>query len=249
MQSFEPGERVRRILGFGGVEVGYIRPFRPCNHDDGQAQCPRGMQFRFRGGAPRVFRDDHLDAVFGEQLLVVNLRERPARGDDFCTARQGFGRRGIDAADEVFVPRCGGEGGEVLAADGQQDTARGVAQSGGGLGHVSDLLPVVALLGLPGRAFDEQQRDLRGTPGGGGVGAHLHGEGVGGDDQRLDALLFDIADEARHPAETAAAPGDVWQARRGGNAGQREHRAETRISRKQPSQSGGFAGAAQDEDF
>ncbi len=249
MQSFEPRERARRIPGFYGVEAGDIRPFRPCNHDDRQTQRPRGVQFRFSGGTARIFRNDHLDAMFGKQLLVLDLRERPARGDDFCARRQGFGWRSIDAADEVIVPWRGGEGGEVFSADCQQDTARAVAQSGGGLGHAGHLAPVVALFGLPGGALDKKQRDLRGTSGGGGIGAHLHGEGVGGDNQRLDVLLFDIAGEARDPAETAAAPGNVRQARRSGNAGQREHRTETRIARQQPGQSGGFAGAAQDEDF
>ena len=79
--------------------------------------------------------------------------------------------------------RGGAEGGDLLAADGEEDAARGRAEGGGGLGHVGDAGPAVAGRGLPGRAFEDDERDAGGGGGAGGVGGDGAGEGVGGVDQ------------------------------------------------------------------
>ena len=90
---------------------------------------------------------------------------------------------------------------------------------------------------------------MRLARGGDGVLAHLHGEGVGRDDECLDGVVRKVAREPGNAAETAAAPGDFWQTRREGAACERQSGIEARILRQQRGKRGGFAGAAQDEDF
>lgn len=249
MQGLQPGERALRIFGSCRVEPGDVRPGWPRDHDDRQAERPGGEQFGDCGRAAGIFGDDDFDTVFGEHLLVRSFCERATRRDDVRARRQSFGRRRIHAADGVIVPSCGGERGEVLAADGQQHPARGFAQCGGGIGHVEHLHPVIASFGLPGWPLDHQDGDVRCPRGGNGIGTHLHGEGMGGDDERLDAVVQQVTRDPGNAAKTAAAPGDFRQARCGSAAGKREGGAEIRVAHQQRRECEGFSGAAQDEEF
>lgn len=249
MKGFEPMQCAGGIGCCAGVQAGYIRPGRAGGHDDGDAEHPRREQFGLRGCAAGVFGYDDFDAFVGQHLTVRNLREGAARGDDFGARGQGFGRGGVDAADDVVMPGDGGEGGEVFAADGQENPAWRAAQSGGGMGHVRYFGPAVAFRCLPGGAFDQQEGGFCLADGDDGVLTHPRGEGVRGDDERLYIVFKQVSGKARDAAEAAAAPWDIRQTRCGGAARQRERGGEARVVRQEIGQGGGFAGAAEDEDF
>lgn len=247
--GLQPGERARRIFGGCRVEPGDVRPGWPCDHDDGQLERPGGEQFGACGLAAGIFGDDDFNTVLDEHLPVSSFCERATRRDDVRARWQSVGRRGIHAADGVIVPSGGYERGEVFAADGQQHPALGSAQCGGGLGHAGHWHPMIAGFSLPGRSLDHQDGDLRCPRGGGGIGAHLHREGMGGDDERLDAVSQQVVREPGNAAKAATAPGDFRQARGGCPAGKREGGAEIGVARQQCRECGGFSGTAQNEEF
>ncbi len=83
----------------------------------------------------------------------------------------------------------GGEGGEFLLADGEQDAAGRSAERCGGGWHVGHRAPAVAGLRLPGRADDREGGGAGVLRGLGGVAGDLRGEGVGGVDQRVDCVV------------------------------------------------------------
>ena len=250
MQDVQPAERAGGVFRSACIEPGDIRPRRAGDHEDGQGEFSRGQQFGFRGAAAGVFGDDPFDAFLEEHFFVGALRERAARGDDFCAGRQGFGRWGVDAADDVVVPRGGNEGGEVLAADGEQHAAQGgAAQSGGGLHHVRHLGPAITLLGPPGRALDHQQRDFCAPGCRDGVVADLRGERMRRQDQRLEGMVRDILREAGNATEAADAAREWRQNRRGCASGERQHRTEPDVVSQKTGEGGGFRGAAEDQKF
>ena len=139
-EVIEAGEEVvdgRRRRRVGGA----------VDEDDRQPEGAGGGELGVGGGAAAVLGDEDLDGVVAEESLFVGLGEGAAGGED-GGAGEGVRVRGLDAAQEVAVLRGGAEGGDLLAADGEEDALRGRAEGAGGGGHVGDAGPAVAGLGL-----------------------------------------------------------------------------------------------------
>ena len=195
---------------------------------------------------PGVLADQLLDAVPAQQRQLVGQREW-AGGGDQRRARQRGRRRRVDAAYSIFVPRPGGERGELLLADRQQHPARRGAQRDGGRLEAVALGPEIAGLLLPARAPDDDQGDA-GNHGDGlaGVARHGGGEGVRRVDQDRGPAGAQVGGEPGGGAEAARPHRDRLGQRMAGDPGEAQHGRNAASERA--GQRRGLAGAAEDED-
>lgn len=113
-----------------------VGPRRAVEHDHGQAEAAGGGELAVGGVAAAVLRHEELDAPGLEERGFLGLAERPAGEEGFGLGRQLVGRDRLDAADEVAVLRGGAEGGDLLAADGEEDAARLGPEGGDGGGEI-----------------------------------------------------------------------------------------------------------------
>lgn len=235
----------------GGGDRGYGRDrrgWRAGDHDDRQSEVARGGEFGCGGGGAGVFGDQDVDAVSVQQSAFTGLVERATGGDDGGIWRAKFGRRGVDAADQVVVRWGGAERGEFLLADGEEDPAGRGADGGGGCCRGGNQGPAIGFGGVPGGAVDADEWDGRGGGGLGGVGGDLGGEGVGGVDHGIDRVVAEPGGEAGCAAEAADAVGDGGQDRGNGAAGERKDRGVVLIGFEGAGEGRGFAGAAEDQE-
>lgn len=229
-----------------------LRAGRAVDEDDGEAERARRGDLAVGGAAAAVLRDDDLDAAGSEERPLVGLREGAAGEEGLRARGQVGGRHGLDAADEVGVLRGGAERRDLLPADGEKDARRRGGREGGGRGgHVGDAGPAVAGDRLPRRALEDDERETGPGGGAGGVRRDPPGEGMGGVDERGDAVGAEPAGEPVGAAEAADAHGDPGgrQLRRPGAAGERERDADPRAGGEAGRERAGLPGAAEDEDM
>ena len=185
---------------------------------------------------------------WAQQARLVFRHEGAARGDRRRPGWQVFGRRRVDATDQVEM-RGLPERRQILAADGEEHAPRLGAQRirrGIDVGHAR---PTVARRLLPGRTQHRETGDSGGGSGGNGIGGNRGGEGVGGVQDRIDPVRAEITGEPVRAAE-AADPG-LQRRRRGGprHPGERQGSIETIVAGDRPGQGAGLAGSAEQKDF
>lgn len=180
---------------------------RAVDQDHRKGKVAGGGQLGFGPGAPGVLGDDDVDAVVLQQRKVAFGGEGAARDDGMGVGQgQRFGRR-VDKAQKVVVLRGLGEKAKVLATDGEEDPARGLAKGGNRGFKVGDVGPVVLRSGGPRRAFKGDQGRVGFGAGGDGIRAHLRGERVGRVDHMGDGFGLDVGLEAFGAAKAADADG------------------------------------------
>ena len=110
-------------------------------------------------------------------------------------------------------------------------------------------LPVVMIdrHRLPGRPFEDDQRDAGGVRGAQGVGGDDAGEGMRGVDQRGDPLRPAPVGEALRAAEAADAHRAGGQCRHPGASGEGEGDADARAAGERGGERPGLAGSAENE--
>ena len=191
----------QHLLGAFGA-----RPFRKSgagNHDHGKPKLARRVDLGARAGAAGIARDQELDATRVHQLAVALKRERPSRDDDFGI---GQGQRAIGCIDEaqgIGVLRPGGEGRNMLAADGEEYARAWFGQSSNGGIDVGNLDPVVAVGATPWRALQREQRRACRGAGLDGMPAHLDSERVRRIGHMRDALSLDEVRQSLNVAKAA----------------------------------------------
>ena len=196
----QPGHDLGGAAGDGARGDG-----RAVDQDDRQGKISGGGQLGFGPGATGVLGDDDVDAVVGQQRTVAFGGEGAPRDHGMGIGQgQGFGRW-VDKAEKVVVLRGLGEGRKVLATDGEEDAARGLAQCGNGGFKVGDVGPVVAFTRQPGRAFEGDQGRSGFRASSDGVRAHLRGEGVGRVDDMSDGFGPEVGLQAFDAAKAADA--------------------------------------------
>ncbi len=176
---------------------------RTVNQDDRNPQAPCRPKFRLGSATTGVLGHDQADAVIAHQRRVARFGERTT-GDD----RMGVGYRQrtlgrINQSQQVMVLGFGGEFGQVLLADRQENAGGRVRQGGDGTGDIGNALPGVPRPRHPGRAFQRGERHARLSAGGQGVPAHLRGEGMGRVDDMRDAFGPQVIAKAPDSAEAA----------------------------------------------
>ena len=189
-----------------------------------------------------------VDAMALEQRAILFLAERPARGDVDCM-RHGERRvDGIDAPHEIDMLRRRFEGAELLPPEGEENTARRLAERFGRIFHRVDLGPDVAGRFSPWRPAEREQGDRRGPRRLCGIGGDGGGIRMGGIDQHIDLLGAEIGCEPFGAAETAAPHRNRLLQRLRGAACERQSHGEILALGERASQFAGARRAAKDED-
>ena len=184
-----------------------------------------------------------------QKALLVRQRERTARRDDRRVRRQEIGRRRIDAADDIAVPRPVAERGEVLAADGEEHAPRLLSQRIRRGPDVRHMDPAVARNLLPGRALHRETGNSRGGGGRDGVGGDRRRKGMGRIHQHVDPVSPEIV---REPARAAEPAGPGLQRRGRGrprHAGERQGPLEPVVPGGQTGQLAGLGRPAEQEEL
>ncbi len=175
----------------------------PVDQDHRQAKRARRIELGPRSRAPGVFGHDELDAMGRKKRCVPGLGERAAGDDDFGV-RQGQNTLGrIDEAKQIAVLRPGGEGLQVLSADGKENPCRRVGQRGDRRRDIGHGTPVVAAAGLPRRTLEAAERHARRVASLDCIPAHPGGKGMGRIDHVSDAFVPQVAHKPRDAAEAA----------------------------------------------
>ncbi len=219
---------------------------RARDHDHGKAQRPRGLDFRNGGIAAGIFGEYDFDAVFAKQPHVILGGERASGLDELKVRQSDWRGRPVDEAYDVAVLRRGAQFAERKAAGGAEHGARHLSQGLNGGRHVLHFDPMIALVFFPGMPVDCQKRNACRRGRFDGVPAHLACKGMRGIDEKIYALLTQIADKALYAAKAAAAYRDRQGAGSSGSAGKRKHRLKATVARQPFSEQAGFGGAAQE---
>src|SRR4029077_21236267 len=97
---------------------------RTAQDDDVDAERARRGDLAVGRGTAAVLGDHHIDAMFGQQRMVVAFAERTAAGDiaDMRQRQRRIDR--INAADQIKVLRHFAERRELVAAERDKDAAR-----------------------------------------------------------------------------------------------------------------------------
>lgn len=189
------------------------------NHDHGQVQAAGGLQLCQSAAAARVFGDDMGDGVGAHQVDVGFNGKRAAIKDDFGI-RQGqriVGR--IDKTQQVEMLRLGRKEGKCLLADGEENAGGFRGQGGDGGFSIGDMVPVIALLRRPFRAFVGDQRGVGHPARLNRVAADLGGKWVCGIDDMGDFGVEYVVGETLHTAVAAQSGGQGLPDRVGGASG------------------------------
>ena len=173
------------------------------DHDDRQAEHPRGIQFGPRAAAAGVLGDNQLDATGFQQFQIIGLGKGAAR-DDMLGPRQGHrADRRIDKPQQILMPGLGGEGRQILPSNCQKDAGRLLGKRRNGGGYVGDMGPGIGLVWRPGRAFKGAKRNVGQLGGGDGITAHSRGKGMGCVDQMRDVFEAKIIGKPGNAAKAA----------------------------------------------
>lgn len=180
------------------------------------------------GIATGILAHHDVDALVGEQLLFVGFGEWAACQD---VAAIWHGERRIDridAPDEIAVLRRRAEAAGFLAADGEENATRGLAQRGHRSLDILDPDPAISVDRLPGRTPEREQRDAGHFRRRNRIGRYPAGEGMGRVDEQVDIFLSQVSNQAIDTAE-AADPGRQGQGfRLAGPTRQRDRRVDIR---------------------
>jgi len=217
----------------------------PVDHYDGYPQSAGGQYFGLCPTAACVFGDDMGDVMIAQEARVTVHIKRAARDDD-AGLRQGQCGRRINKAQQVMVLGFGGEGAEVLLANGEEHVCCGIRQGSYGRGDIGNVGPIITLLGVPRRAFKGQELHATRKAGINGIPAHPGCKGVGGIDDMGDAVGLHIVTQARHTAEAADARGQRLRHGVGGAPCIGKHRVHA-LRREGCGKTGCFGGSPQQE--
>lgn len=220
---------------------------RPVDHHNSQTERTRSVQFGPCASATGILRHDEVNPVFAHQRLVF-IRLKWPTGDhdiDIFKGQRSFG--GINEADQVMMVRLRGKIRQVLLANRQKNALRVTRQGRDGTGDIRDMLPLVALPGLPRRALERRQWNAAPRAGLHGIGAHLRGKGMRGVDDCRNVFAAQIGHKTIHTAKATDTCGQRLCDGRQGAPGIGEHRVVAAVGQG-PRQARGFACAAQNKD-
>ena len=226
---------------------GNVRPLRPLQHHDAQAELARRDELRFGRGAAAVLADDRVDAVPAQQRQLVLEPKRPARQHDLGCG-EGVRRIGrLDRADQEPQAVEAGECRQLLPADGEEHASGRTAQRRDGLVPVRDRFPAVARDRLPCGARQPEQPRAHARAGFRRVPAHAHGKRMGRIDDRADVVVPQECGKAVDAAEPADPQLAGHRPRSRHAAGQRADDAQAGKADRGVCDGKSFARAAEDQ--
>lgn len=192
--------RQHLLDAFDTCPLGQGRAF---DHDDAKAKFARGVDLGTGAGPAGIARHQKFDAARTHQFMVASKRERAAGDDDFGIGQRQRAIGRIDQPQRVGMLRLGGEGREMLSADGEEDARALFGQRRNRGVDIADLDPMVTGCTNPWRALQRQQRYVGCGAGLDRMPAHLGSEGMRRVDDMRDALLADVIRKSRHAAKAA----------------------------------------------
>ena len=139
------------------------------------------------------------------------------------------------------------EDADLLAAEGEEDPSRGLAERVDRLVHIGDDRPAVAGDLGPGRPPQGEQRDPGGPRGEDRIRRDGHGIGVRRIDEASDPLRLKIGGKSRRAAEAADTDRNPVLDHVQGAAAERDGRRDIRPSGEAVRQEPRLSGAAEDE--
>ena len=173
------------------------------NHDHRHAKLARSVDLGAGATAPGIARHQEFNGARAHQLAVALKRERPARDDDFGIGQRQRTVGRVNKSQDIGVLRLGGEGREMLPADGEKDACAFFRQCRNRGVDIDDLDPMVARYANPRRALQRQEREVRRGAGLDCMPAHLGRERMRRVDYVRDAFLADEVRKSRHAAKAA----------------------------------------------
>jgi hypothetical protein len=206
---------------------------RPSNHDYRQPQMAGRADFGERRLAAAVLANDHVNRFLAQKLVLRFNREGAASKDDAMARQVWRKRERLNRANKIEMLGRRREGPDLQATDRQKNALRFTPERSGGGGHVGGINPMIARLRNPRRARQNNKRDIRPRGRDHRMARHLFGERMGGIDEHIGSLSFEIGLEAVHAAKTADPIGDLWRAERLGAARERQRGRNAALSRKE----------------
>lgn len=180
-----------------------LRQCRPRDHDHGKLELARGVDLGASAPTTGISRNQPLNAAREHQLAIAFKREWSARDDDLGLGQRERALRRIDEAQRVDVLRLRHEGREMLASDGEKDARWFIRQSGGGVGFVMRLDPLISGNRRPCRALQRDEWCLGDGAGLHRISAHFGGERVRGVDHMRDPFALNEIRKSFRAAEAA----------------------------------------------
>lgn len=199
---------------------------RAGDHHHLQPQLAGGVDLGLRARAACVFGDQNFGAVTAHQGQIIGQRKRASRHFDPRTGQREIGQRRIHDTQQEIMLRKRGERRQVQTPDSQKHPGGGALQRLNGALDIRNILPPIARLGLPGRAFKGAKRHGAQGCGLNRIGADLGGKGVRGIDNLPDVFRPQILGQPRHPAKAAHPNRDRLGARLIHAARIRQHRRQ-----------------------
>lgn len=225
-----------------------VRNNRPFEHDDRDAQRPRGADLAVRRLSPTVFGNHGINGERLEQRAILTVRERAA-SEYVMDLRHGERRVDrIHAADDVMVLRCRAEWIQLLPPDRQKDPSWLGTQYMHGLLRAFNFDPVIARHSGPRRPTQREQRSVGSRSSLGRVCGDGPRIGMRRVDQEIHMIGTQKFSEPVNAAKSAAAHWNRLFGRRSRAAGKRHRGDEVTAPQREP-QLAGFGGASQDQNM
>lgn len=221
---------------------------RTIHHDHLKAKRTRGVQLGACADAARIFGDDHINSVTFQKRQIASQIKRS--GCDF-NSMVGQGNAGlglIHQTQKVMMLRGDGEQINVLLPDRQEHPLRGFAKGPQYAWIIRNMLPVIAFLSLPWRAFKADQGRSGLCDSLQGIVRHLCSERMGCIHNMRDFFSTDVFDQTCDATKATHAGRQGLAARRIGAPGVGKYSVCFTVSQVMR-KARGLCCAAQDKDF
>lgn len=193
----DPAQNILR-----GQDLFAVRDLRTIDHQNRQRQMTRCNNLGFRSGTARILGHDKIDPVLLHQIRVAGSRKRPAINDN-AAIRQGNIAGLIDQAQQVMVLRLSTKGRQMHSPQSQHHTFRRLIECRYRALDVSDPVPSIARLGLPGWPGQRRNRYAGLSAGGNRISAHARSKRMRGIDHMRNVLRPQKRDQTHHAPVSA----------------------------------------------
>jgi len=239
----DPGRSI--VYGLDRLDV---RESRPAQHDHRQAENARRRDLAVGRRAAAVLCHDDIDAMVVQEPALIGFVERTTAGH-INGMRHGERRdHRVDAAHHIVMLRGVDKGRDLLAAEGNEDTARCVAERPYDSRNVVDFDPAIPRNRDPAGSTQGQQLNSR-PPGGVPCVRRNYGRiRMGRIDEHIDFLVNEIIRQAFGAAETADPHRNRLQRRSSRAARERQRHCQVDPLGQPFGEPTRFRGAAENED-
>lgn len=230
-----------------GMRIGRRRQIGSCHHDNRETQLARGLQLGGCRPGTGILGDDNVDLFVTQQRALIVKAEGTSRGDDMRVWQSGI--KMIYRAHQIIMLWGAEKRRDLKLADGQKNTLRHEAKSGGGARHIGNIDPAIPRTRGPGRTLEAQQRYPHHRRGGHSMSRDLRGERMRCINKRLDFLVAEKFDQSLDATKAANSVPDGRGKNGAGSSGKGHQRTKSFVVGQNTGKRGGLAGAAEYQDI